>query len=456
MAMHDPEDPQTLRIPLKKSFAARAQEAQTAATLDVRTRAFLAQARETHGARYDYTEFAYVNSATKGKILCSLHGAFWQTPGNHMNGRGCPACAIEGRKVDTFKRTCQRLGVNYWRALKRREAGMPDEKIFAEASVRAICEINPITVWGVTYPNLQEAVRVLQPPAHPQTISRWIAKGLSPEQAFRDVPNPGYAAGIVYLITHRASGKRYVGLTIQPLAQRWKNHLEQAWAGHVKGVDSLHEAIRTYGSEAFEIQQIDQGTTKKDLEQKERQWIKTYGTLIPDGYNISSGGVSGGSLRKPTVVDGLNFDSFKDATAYVAKTRQISLAAAAVRIRHGRIDVKTPAKRGESLVKTKIYKTWSSIVHVATNPKSKDAIPGISVYPPWRDFTTFCQDVGEPPNADMAFVRLNKAKGFFPDNCAWVSKTDAVRQNARWQTRSHPPRKQRAVHSPQQLWLWEN
>ena len=126
----------------------------------------------------------------RARFSAPIHGAFWQTPGNHVRGTMCPACSNEHRKVSTFKRTCQRLGVNYWRALKRREAGMSEEKIFAEAYVRDSRETIPITVWGVTYPNIEEAIRVLGPPATSTTIKRWIAKGLSPEQAFRDVPLP--------------------------------------------------------------------------------------------------------------------------------------------------------------------------------------------------------------------------------------------------------------------------
>ena len=223
-----------------------------------------------------------------------------------------------------------------------------------------------------------------------------------------------------------------------------------------------------------------------DLEQKERHWIKTYGTLSPDGYNTSPGGESGGSLTKPTMVDGLRFDSVTQAAAYVSKTRQISLVAAEARIRNNRIDVKTPAKPGESLVKTKIYKTWSRIVHGAMNPKSKDYIPGLSLHPPWRDFATFYQDVGQPPGPDMAFTRLDQAKGFYPDNCLWLSKTEAAKINAAYmktqgtlvgrrgprypenaadmpqsQSRSLGTlarlptlRKQRGTHNNQQLWLF--
>ena len=35
---------------------------------------FIERAIETHGNIYDYTQFEYVNAATKGKITCSIHG----------------------------------------------------------------------------------------------------------------------------------------------------------------------------------------------------------------------------------------------------------------------------------------------------------------------------------------------------------------------------------------------
>jgi hypothetical protein len=76
----------------------------------------------------------------------------------------------------------------------------------------------------------------------------------------------------------------------------------------------------------------------------------------------------------------------EDHGAEIYKAAQISLQAAAKRIQAGRIDVKTPAKRGASLVKTKIYKMWSHIVHGAMNPKSKDYIPGLSLHPPLARF----------------------------------------------------------------------
>ena len=42
---------------------------------------------------------------------------------------------------------------------------------------------------------------------------------------------------------------------------------------------------------------IDRGTSKDDLELKEKYWIESLGTLTPDGYNLNRGGSSGGSNK---------------------------------------------------------------------------------------------------------------------------------------------------------------
>lgn len=47
-----------------------------------------------HNFKYDYSEFNYINSSTKVKIICPLHGGFWQLPYNHLNKKNCPKCGI--------------------------------------------------------------------------------------------------------------------------------------------------------------------------------------------------------------------------------------------------------------------------------------------------------------------------------------------------------------------------
>lgn len=45
--------------------------------------------------KYDYSKVVYINNKTKVKITCPEHGDFEQAPGSHLNGSGCPKCAIE-------------------------------------------------------------------------------------------------------------------------------------------------------------------------------------------------------------------------------------------------------------------------------------------------------------------------------------------------------------------------
>lgn len=391
---------------------------------------FYHQACAVHGEKYDYDHFEYVNTTTKGEIRCPEHGSFFQNPSNHLRGNGCPQCAKDSLKVGTFKHRCNELGIDYWRALKRRQAGMSEDRILSEGYVRVTRAVGRVVVYGTSYPNMKEAVRALNPPASTKTIARWIADGVAVEEAFSRVPNPGYGEGIVYVVKHKSTGMKYVGITIQSLERRWEYHHEQAKAGHIKNKQSLHAAIRKFGASEFTIEQIDTGNSKGSLEHKERRWIDILGTLVPNGFNISSGGTSGGSSSRPVEVDGITFPSVKAATTYVAETRKISLHAAKARIRKGRIDVKTPARPGESLLKTPAYKVWSRIVHGVINPRSTEYIAGIELYESWKEFDQFLADIGQPPAEEMAFARLDKAQGFVPGNCEWMSKSKASKINA--------------------------
>lgn len=57
---------------------------------------FLKRAREIHGEKYKYDESTYKNVSTKMRIICPIHGEFWQTPSSHVNERnGCKKCGTE-------------------------------------------------------------------------------------------------------------------------------------------------------------------------------------------------------------------------------------------------------------------------------------------------------------------------------------------------------------------------
>lgn len=54
---------------------------------------FIDKAQSIHMNKYDYSKVEYVNNSTKVCIICPKHGEFWQTPSNHLAGRGCRKCA---------------------------------------------------------------------------------------------------------------------------------------------------------------------------------------------------------------------------------------------------------------------------------------------------------------------------------------------------------------------------
>lgn len=87
---------------------------------------------------------------------------------------------------------------------------------------------------------------------------------------------------IIYKITNKTTGKIYIGQTIRTLEQRWKRHISDA----LNNILDTHfaRAIRTYGPDDFEIEQIDTAETQEELTLKEHNWIVYYNS-IENGYN---------------------------------------------------------------------------------------------------------------------------------------------------------------------------
>lgn len=54
---------------------------------------FIAQAIKIHGDEYEYSMVVYLHSQDPVCIICKRHGEFWQRPGLHLEGTGCPKCS---------------------------------------------------------------------------------------------------------------------------------------------------------------------------------------------------------------------------------------------------------------------------------------------------------------------------------------------------------------------------
>lgn len=82
--------------------------------IKVTNESFQAKANEIHKDKYTYHN-DYVSAHTKIRITCPIHGDFMQTPNSHLNGNGCPKCAIESSAeaksigLDEFKKRAEEV-----------------------------------------------------------------------------------------------------------------------------------------------------------------------------------------------------------------------------------------------------------------------------------------------------------------------------------------------------------
>ena len=89
--------------------------------------------------------------------------------------------------------------------------------------------------------------------------------------------------GTIYILTNKINNKVYVGQTTQSFNKRFKVHKCSKTA--------VGNALRKYGVDNFKTT-ILENIEEKYLDDCEREFIKEYNSLAPNGYNLSSGGDS--------------------------------------------------------------------------------------------------------------------------------------------------------------------
>jgi hypothetical protein len=107
--------------------------------------------------------------------------------------------------------------------------------------------------------------------------------------------------GHIYRITNSNTNKQYIGQTLshrknrnkyRPFGYigRFNDHISEAICNtKKKQCTYLNNAIRLCGKEAFTVELL-LTCSKEELDNFEEQYIKEYGTLYPNGYNLTSGG----------------------------------------------------------------------------------------------------------------------------------------------------------------------
>lgn len=88
---------------------------------------------------------------------------------------------------------------------------------------------------------------------------------------------------IIYKLQLREDGRIYIGQTVQDIKVRIRKHIRE-------NRTHFELAVTKYGIDAFDLEIIDTATTKEELDEKEKFWIKHYDCMYPKGFNMCEGG----------------------------------------------------------------------------------------------------------------------------------------------------------------------
>ena len=140
--------------------------------------------------------------------------------------------------------------------------------------------------------------------------------------------------GIIYLVTNKVTGKKYVGATTYSIETRKADHIQRAQRGDT---NSFQEAIATYGLDSFHWEQVDVSANIDELARLEKKYIDKFDSKS-NGYNQDRGGGFKKSIYKYDLSGKLveKFENLTDAAQSINATKQdVSRAALNVNQTYG-------------------------------------------------------------------------------------------------------------------------
>ena len=152
-----------------------------------------------------------------------------------------------------------------------------------------------------------------------------------PNKNFLLLNNGKKRQGYLYVIINKINKKKYIGITIGAIKDRFASHLYKASKNSNK--HSLERAIWDYGSKNFICKKLKKISVEK-LGYLERLYIKKFQTRYPKGYNINSGGAGifgGANYQIPIILNDKIFLSISDLGRYL----NIKPQTLAARVRSG-------------------------------------------------------------------------------------------------------------------------
>lgn len=107
---------------------------------------------------------------------------------------------------------------------------------------------------------------------------------------------------IIYLLTCKVNGLKYVGQSEVPLDERWAKHVACSRCPRSKAYKLMPvvRAIAEHGPENFDRQVLEECETYEQMDAEEIRLIAELDTMVPSGYNKSKGGDAPMRGRKHT------------------------------------------------------------------------------------------------------------------------------------------------------------
>ena len=269
------------------------------------TKDFIAKSRQKHGNKYDYSESTYVDSKTNIKIMCSIHGEFWQNPQSHYNGSECPLCANQTRVISRLGNVEQ------------------IKQTFIDKS--NLIHNNKYDYSEVIYLNSSTKVKIICPKhgifeqnPHDHSQGHGCAKcvGLDKKDyinnshsiiEFNDLvikdikyPSKNTIVGSVYIFVNKQNNKKYIGKTTMKINNRFSAHLYNCY--NSKHDNYFYKAVRKYTWEGFDkyiifqTEEFEMTNENKKLVdfiicKKEIEFINKFQSNNSQfGYNLTNGG----------------------------------------------------------------------------------------------------------------------------------------------------------------------
>lgn len=109
----------------------------------------------------------------------------------------------------------------------------------------------------------------------------------------------------IYKITNQLNNKTYIGQSCD-IERRWREHRNSLYSSHCYDYP-LYRALRKYGLENFSFEILEK-CSLEELNDKERDYIDKYNSILPNGYNQTLGGQN----SKPSLLTKEEVKEIKD------------------------------------------------------------------------------------------------------------------------------------------------